>query len=138
MTLAVPFVIAGLDPAIHEALPLADSQRGPAGQCHVLGPAAGRTRVPRVTMEGGPSPRSHNSFTGVGSRLKMRAAFSPRIFRLACSDRNGRSRISLGRSKSKCGQSDANSSWVSALIMSSVHSRPLRLVASIGCVVYQQ
>src|SRR3954468_10716161 len=75
-------------------------------------------------------------FTGAGSRLKIRAAFRPRIFRLDCSDRKCRARISLGRSKSKCGQSVAKRSCVSALIMSNVHSSALRLVASMGCVVY--
>src|SRR5436305_13104758 len=37
------------------------------------------------------SPRLHDFLRGRGSKWKMRAAFSPRMLRLACSDRNGRS-----------------------------------------------
>ena len=77
----------------------------------------------------------YSVFRGVGSSPKMRAALSPRMLRLACSDRNGRSQISCGRSKSKCGQSDANISWVSALIISKVFSSAFGCVVSIGCVV---
>src|SRR5713226_6166620 len=43
-----------------------------------------------------------------------------------------------GRSKSKCGQSDENNSWVSALIISMVTCNAFMLLVSIGCVVYQQ
>src|SRR5216683_5910083 len=43
-----------------------------------------------------------------------------------------------GRSKSKCGQSDANNSCVSALIISMVTCNAFMLLVSIGCVVYQQ
>src|SRR5580698_4122641 len=73
--------------------------------------------------------------TGVGSRLKICAAFNPKILRLACSVRNGRSQISCGRSKSKCGQSDANINCVSALIISKVTSSAFGCVVSIGWVV---
>jgi len=65
----------------------------------------------------------------------IRAAFKPRMLRLACSLRNGRSQISWGRSKSKCGQSDENKSCVSALIISRVFSSAFGCVVSIGWVV---
>src|SRR5271170_2228736 len=49
------------------------------------------------------------------SRLNSRAALKPRMLRLARSSRNGSVVIELGRSKSQCGQSEANKSCVSAL-----------------------
>ena len=55
-------------------------------------------RVPLPALHG--HYTSTNFFTGVGSRLNILAAFRPRILRLACSVRNGRSQISCGRSKS--------------------------------------
>src|SRR5262249_6174458 len=97
-----------------------------------LGPnrATSGTAAPR----GDDSRREHNAsahhsvFRGVGSRPKMRAALRPRMLRLACSVRNGRSAMVDGRSKSKCGQSEANRSWVSALIISRVHCSAFWLV----------
>ena len=44
----------------------------------------------------------------------------------------GSSEITVGRSKSQCGQSDAYSSWVGALIDSNVASNSFMLVRSIG------
>src|SRR5262249_59617566 len=43
----------------------------------------------------------------VTSRLNSRAALSPKMLRLACSERKGRVVIALGGSKSQCGQSEA-------------------------------
>src|ERR1700687_6233448 len=68
------------------------------------------------------------------SRLNNRAAFSPRILRLACSFRNGRLVIEFGRSKSQWGQSEANSNCVLALIASNAASVSLRLERSSGWV----
>jgi len=48
--------------------------------------------------------------------LNSFAAFRPKIFRFACSFRKGIVVIELGGSKSQCGQSEANNSWVSAPI----------------------
>src|SRR5262249_8062363 len=42
-----------------------------------------------------------------GVSLNRRAALPPRILCLAFSERNGRSQIRLGTSKSQCGESDA-------------------------------
>src|SRR5262249_36953834 len=63
------------------------------------------------------------------------AALRPRILRLACAFRNGNEVMELGRSKSQCGQSDANSNWVSALIASNVASVSLRFERSSGWLV---
>ena len=41
------------------------------------------------------------------SSLNRRAALSPKMLRLACSERNGSVVIALGGSKSQCGQSEA-------------------------------
>src|SRR5581483_9827149 len=71
----------------------------------------------------------------VTSRLKARAALSPRMLRLACSERNGRVVIVLGASKSQCGQSDAYSNCVSALNASIVACSSFGLVFSIGWLV---
>src|SRR5262249_46736926 len=49
--------------------------------------------------------------------------------------RNGRVVIELGRSKSQCGQSDANNSWVSALIAAKVASVRFILERSSGWLV---
>src|SRR4051794_6366439 len=59
-------------------------------------------------------------------RLNSRAALSPRMLRLACSDRNGSVVTDDGGSKSQCGQSDANSSCVSAFMDSIVACVSLR------------
>src|SRR5439155_12071551 len=69
------------------------------------------------------------------SSLNRRAAFNPRMLRLACSLKNGRVVIEFGRSKSQCGQSDANSNCVSACIASNVASVSLRFERSSGWLV---
>ena len=57
------------------------------------------------------------------------------MLRFAWAERNGKLVIEPGRSKSQCGQSDANSSWVSALIASKVASVSLRFERSSGWLV---
>ena len=57
------------------------------------------------------------------------------MLRLARSLRNGRLVIEFGRSKSQCGQSEANNSCVSAWIASSVASVSLRFERSSGWLV---
>ena len=57
------------------------------------------------------------------------------MLRFACSLRNGSVVIALGRSKSQCGQSEANNSCVSALIASNVASVSLRFERSSGWLV---
>src|SRR5579883_1243180 len=69
------------------------------------------------------------------SRLNNRAAFKPKILRFASSSRNGSVVIALGRSKSQCGQSDANSSCVLALIASNVASVSFKFERSSGWLV---
>src|SRR5215510_12477825 len=95
---------------------------GSAGQ-------AGRQPILRDAREGGlheiPGRDASTSFAfgrrRLTSRLNSRAALSPRMLRLACSERNGKVVIEDGGSKSQCGQSEANRSCVSALIASMVH-----------------
>src|SRR5262249_9684309 len=84
--------------------------------------------------------RSANTCAAFGrlrltSRPKIRAALSPKMLRLAWSDRNDSVVIALGGSKSQCGQSDAYSNCVSALNASIVACSSFKLVFSSGWLV---
>src|SRR5262249_54111738 len=75
------------------------------------------------------------SLRGGTVRLNSFAALRPRMLRFACAERNGKVVIEAGRSKSQCGQSEANSSWVSALIASKVASVSFMFERSSGWLV---
>src|SRR5579863_744794 len=68
-------------------------------------------------------------------RLNSFAALRPRMLRFCFSERNGRFAIEFGGLKSQCGQSDENSSWLSALTASNVASVSFKLLVSSGCEV---
>ena len=94
-------VIAGLDPAIHTAamriLRISmDPRVKPGGDAQFDGAHNHPTRLPNRF-------RFSFCFALRGASLKRRAAVPPRMLCLPFSDRNGRSQMVDGRSKSQCG-----------------------------------
>src|SRR5262249_61799029 len=68
-----------------------------------------------------------------GGNLNRRAALPPRILCLAFSERNGRSQIWLGTSKTQWRESDGERSCVSPLIIWEVEGSARKVSASMCC-----